>query len=53
LLTAVSVGGVGVSVVYMLASADSNLVTKPVVAGAVWVVIGLSHVAGVFRAPAP
>jgi putative inorganic carbon (hco3(-)) transporter len=53
LLTAVSVGGVGVSVVYMLASADSNLVTKPVVAGAVWIVIGLSHVAGVVRAPAP
>ena len=53
LLTAVSVGGVGVSVVYMLASADSNLVTKPVVAGAVWVVIGLSHVAGVVRPPAP
>ena len=45
--TAVSVGGVGISVVYMLASSDSNLVTKPVVAGAIWVVIGLSHVASV------
>jgi O-antigen ligase len=46
MLTAVSVGGVGVSVVYMLASGDSNLITKPVVAGAVWVVIGLAHAVG-------
>jgi len=46
LLTAVSVGGVGVSVVYMLASADSNLITKPVVTGAVWTLVALAHAAG-------
>jgi O-antigen ligase len=46
LLTAVSVGGVGVSVVYMLASADSNLLTKPVVTGAVWTLVALAHAAG-------
>jgi O-antigen ligase len=46
LLTAVSVSGVGVSVVYMLASADSNLITKPVVTGAVWTLVALAHAAG-------
>ena len=42
-LTAVSVGGVGVSIVYLLASADSNLLTKPVVTGAVWTLVALAH----------
>ena len=30
----------------MLISADSNLMTKPVVAGAIWVFLALAHAAG-------
>jgi hypothetical protein len=30
----------------MLASADSNLITKPVVTGAVWTLVALAHAAG-------
>ena len=36
----------GISVAYMLISADSNLMTKPVVAGAIWVFLALAHTAG-------
>ena len=46
LLTSVCVAGVGISVAYMLISADSNLMTKPVVAGAIWVFLALAHAAG-------
>jgi O-antigen ligase len=46
LLTSVCVAGVGISVAYMLISADSNLMTKPVPAGAIWVFLALAHRAG-------
>jgi O-antigen ligase len=46
LLTSVCVAGVGISVAYILISADSNLMTKPVVAGAIWVFLALAHRAG-------
>ena len=46
LLTSVCVAGVGISVAYLLISADSNLMTKPVVAGAIWVFLALAHAAG-------
>ena len=42
-LLATAVGGLGVAVVYVLASADSNLLTKTVMNGAVWTLVALAH----------
>ena len=45
-LLATAVGGLGVAVVYVLASADSNLLTKTVMNGAVWTLVALAHSTG-------
>jgi hypothetical protein len=45
-LLATAVGGLGVAVVYILASADSNLLTKTVMSGAVWTLVALAHATG-------
>jgi putative inorganic carbon (HCO3(-)) transporter len=41
--TAAAVGAFGVAVIYLLASADSNLMTKPVIAGSAWALIACGH----------
>jgi putative inorganic carbon (hco3(-)) transporter len=46
LLVALSAASAGAVVMFILASGDSNLITKPVPTGSVWLLIGAGHAAG-------